>query len=169
MKLCNSEIIKKIKLLEQQKEDVLREEARTHQSTFQSSEDKIDYGYSFSKTRENIRAIDSETRKLKHLLNCSKATTAVEGFDMSIGECLVYLAQLSSEKTRLESLAQKEPKDRRSTISGVVEYTVLNYDKAECRKELNIVLETIAKLQISIDRTNLTNMTESSIKTTFPA
>jgi len=150
--------MKKIKLLEQQKNDFLSEEIRTYQVTYQSGVDKIDYGYSFSGTREKIRNIDNETRKLKHLLNCSNATTIVEGFDISLGECLVYMSQLNNEKDRLEWLAHKEPKERRSTVNGVIEYTELNYDKAECKKELTFVLETIARLQVAIDRTNLTNM-----------
>ena len=160
MKLCNAEIMKKIKLLDQKKEDILSEEIRTYDVTYQSAADKIDYGYSFTATREKIRDIDSEIRKLKHLLNCSNATTIVEGFDLTLGECLVYMSQLNNEKDRLEWLAKKEPKERRSTINGVIEYTELNYDKAECKKAVDTVLETIARLQVAIDRTNLTNMIE---------
>jgi hypothetical protein len=152
--------MKKIKLLQQRKDDLLAEEQRTYQVTYQSQTDKIEYSYSFSETRERIRGIDSEIRKLKHLLNYSNATTIVADFDITLGECLVYMSQLNNEKERLEWLARKEPKERRSTINGVIEYTELNYDKAECRKELTATMEKVANLQISIDRTNLTNMIE---------
>jgi hypothetical protein len=48
----------------------------------------------------------------------------------------------------------------RSVYGGMVEYTALNYDKADCQAKLEWLQNTIAQLQIAIDRTNLTNMVE---------
>ena len=158
MKLCNTEIMKRIKFLEQQKYDIKSEERRICKVTYISEEDKIDDGYSFSETTETIRNIDNEIRNLRHLLSYSNVTTIIEEFGMSLGECLVYMAQLNNEKGRLETLAQKEPKSRYSTSNGIIEYTELNYDVEKCKKELTTVLETISRLQIIVDRTNLTNM-----------
>ena len=158
MKLCNAEIMKKVKLLEQAKNDLLMEEQRIHKVTYQTEKDKVDYGYNFSETRKNIEDIDSEIRKLKRLLNYSNATTIVEEFEMTLGECLVYMAQLNNELRVLEPLARKESLTRTSTYNGVVEYTILNYDKAECQAKLQWVKDTLSGLQIAIDRTNLTNM-----------
>lgn len=158
MKLCNAEIMKKIKLLEQTKNDILAEEHRINEVTYQTEKDKIDFGYNFYETRKKVDDIDREVRKYKRLLNYSNATTIVEGFDMTLGECLVYMAQLNNQVYLLESLSKKEAMTRRSTVNGVIEYTALNYEKAECQSKLQWVLETIAVLQIAIDRTNLTNM-----------
>ncbi|MCL2285229.1 MAG: hypothetical protein FWC32_02570 [Firmicutes bacterium] len=158
MKLCNAEIMKKVKLLEQNKSDTLAEERRINQVTYQTESDKIDFGYSFAETRKKVEGIDSEIRKLKRLLNYSNATTVVEEFDMTLGECLVYMAQLNNELGILEPLARKEPLTRSSTYNGVIEYTVLNYDKAECQARLQWIKDTLSGLQIAIDRTNLTNM-----------
>lgn len=160
MKLCNAEIMKKVKLLEQEKNEITAEEKRICQTTYQSATDKIDYGYDFKKTRDSISGLDSEIRQLKHLLNYSNATTVVEDFNMTLGECLVYMAQLNNERGILEQLAQKEMTTRHSTFNGVIEYTELNYNKSECKERLKQTQETIAKLQIAIDRTNLTNMIE---------
>ena len=160
MELCNAELMKKVKLLEQAKDDILQEERRIHQVTYQTEEDKFDNGYSFAKTRKKIDDIDFEVRKYKKLLNHSNATTIVKEFDMTLGECLVYMAQLNNQVYTLVELSQKEPITRRSTINGVIEYTALNYDKAECQAKLQWVQETISKLQVAIDRTNLTNIIE---------
>ena len=160
MKLCNAEIMKKVKLMEQEKNEITAEEKRICQTTYQSATDKIDNGYNFTKTRDNISGLDSEIRQLKHLLNHSNATTVVGDFNMTLGECLVYMAQLNNERGILEQLAQKEATTRHSTFNGVIEYTELNYDKSECKERLKQTQETIAKLQIAIDRTNLTNMIE---------
>ena len=158
MKLCNAEIMKKIKLLEQDKQEITDQEERVCETTYQSDADKIETGYSFSETRGKVTEIDSEIRKLKHLLNYSNATTKVEDFDMSLGECLVYMAQLNSEKNILDQFMRREPKTRHSTMNGVVQYTIINYDKDECKERQTTVKETIAKLQIAIDRINLTNL-----------
>jgi hypothetical protein len=158
MKMCNAEIMKKIKLLEQTKAELLVEEMRVHQVTYQNEKDRFDYGYSFTKTRETVAETDAEIRKLKSLLNLSNATTIVPEFSMLLGECLVYLAQLNNELNIVISMARKQDKTTNSTYGGVVEYTVLNYDKSECQEKMTWLKETIAQLQIAIDRTNLTNM-----------
>ena len=160
MKICNAELMKKVKLLEQSKNDILAEERRIHQVTYQTEKDKFDNGYNFAETRNKIDDIDSEIRKYKRLLNYSNATTMVEEFGMTLGECLVYMAQLNRQVYTLDELSKKEPITRRSTVNGVIEYTSLNYDKAECQTKLQWVHETISKLQVAIDRTNLTNIIE---------
>jgi predicted nucleic acid-binding Zn-ribbon protein len=160
MAMCNAEILKRIKLLEQNKSDVISEESRIHQVSYQEEKDRYDYGYSFSKTRETINGLDEEIRKLKHLLNISNATTTVPEFSMTLGECLVYLAQLNRELAIVSRMAKKESTTTKSTFGGKVEYTVLNYNKEECQAKLEWLQNTIAQLQIAIDRTNLTNMIE---------
>ena len=160
MKLCNAELMKKVKLLEQAKSDVLAEERRIHQVTYQTEKDKFDNGYNFATTRKKVDDIDAEIRKYKRLLNHSNATTMVEEFEMTLGECLVYMAQLNRQVYTLDELSKKEPITRRSTVNGVIEYTALNYDKAECQAKLQWVQESISKLQVAIDRTNLTNIIE---------
>jgi len=119
--MCNAEIMKKVKLLEQSKHDLLMEEARVHQVTYQNEKDRFDFGYSFSKTRERVSAYDDEIRKLKRLLNLSNATTQVPEFSMTLGECLVYLAQLNRELAIVGNMAKKEAKTTRSTYGGAVE------------------------------------------------
>jgi len=152
--------MKQIKFLEQQKDELVSEERRICQVTYQTDKDKMNYIYSFTETRNAISRFDSQIRKLKHSLNYSNATTIVESFDMTLGECLIYMAQLNNEKMILESLYGREAYSRRSTLNGVVEYTELNYDKAECKERLVSVQDTISRLQIAIDRTNLTNAIE---------
>ena len=160
MQMCNAEIMKKVKMLEQNKSDILMEESRSHQVTYQNPKDRFDYGYSFEETRNKISVIDGDIRELKRLLNLSNATTIVPEFSMTLGECLVYLAQLNREMSTVSGMARKQDKTTSSTYGGVVEYTVLNYDKAECQEKLEWLKDTIAQLQIAIDRTNLTNMIE---------
>jgi len=160
MKQCNAEIMKTIKLLDQMKQEIIDQEDRVCTTTYQTESDMIVSVYNFTETRNQVIDIDAKIRMLKHLLNYSNATTIVEDSNMTLGECLVYMAQLNNERCILEQFVRREPKSRRSTMNGVIEFTVLNYDKDECKKRLESVQEMIAKLQIAIDRTNLTNMIE---------
>jgi hypothetical protein len=160
MKLCNSEIIKKIKDLEEQKQQILTEERNNCCSTYQQESDLINLGYDFDAVRGAVEKINLEVVKLKHALNVANSTVTVPEFDMTIGECIVYMAQLNAEKRVLESMAAKSSKTRTTTYGGVVEYTITNYDIKHCKKRLLEVGEIIRKLQISIDRVNLANMVE---------
>ena len=160
MKLCNAEVIKKIKDLEEQKQEILSDEQKNCTATYQTETDMIDTGYDFGKTRKSVENLNKEIMKLKHALNVSNSTVIVEEFGLTIGECLVYMAQLNNEKGVLERLSRNRSKSRATLYNGVVEYTVTNYDVEICKDELNGIKETVRKLQLSIDRVNLNNMIE---------
>lgn len=160
MKLCNTEIIKKVKDLEEQRQQILAEERKICCSTYQKEADLIDLGYDFDATREAVAEINRETVKLKHLLGVANSTVIVPEFEMTIGECIVAMAQLNSEKKILENMAATPSKTRQTTFGGVVEYTITNYDIKNCKDKLLEISETIRRLQISIDRINLAHFIE---------
>ena len=160
MLLCNAEIIKKIKELDERKQQVLLEERDNCMTTYQTETDKIDTGYDFAVTRTQIKEIDSEIMRLKHLLNTANATVKVEEFDLTIGECLVHMAQLNNEKLILERMARATAKTRRTVYNGAVEYTVTNYDIGVCKQYLEEIKAKVMKLQLAVDRINLSNMIE---------
>ena len=160
MKLCNAEVIKKIRDLEDQKLDILSDEQKNCTTTYQTETDMIDTGYDFGETRKAVENLNKEIMKLKHALNVSNSTVIVEEFGLTIGECLVYMAQLNNEKSVLERLSRNRNKSRVTLYNGFVEYTVTNYDVEICKSELNDIKETVRKLQLAIDRVNLNNMIE---------
>ena len=51
-------------------------------------------------------------------------------------------------------------KSQRTTYSGKVEITECNYDVVEAGRDYEQVRQTINKLQVAIDRANLTNYVE---------
>lgn len=160
MKLCNAEVIKKIKDLEEQKQEILSDEHKNCTTTYQTETDMIDTGYDFEKTRKAVENLNKEIMRLKHALNISNATIIVEEFNLTIGECLVYMAQLNNEKTVLERMCRNRSKSRTTLYNGTVEYTVTNYDVESCKSKLNDVKEAVRKVQLAIDRVNLNNMIE---------
>jgi hypothetical protein len=160
MKLCNAEVIKKIKDLEEQKQEILSDEQENCTTTYQTETDMIDTGYDFGQTRKAVENLNREIMRLKHKLNVSNSTVIVEEFGLTIGECLVCMAQLNNERSVLETLSRNRSKSRATLYNGTVEYTVTNYDVDLCKTELNAVKETVRKLQLAIDRVNLNNMIE---------
>lgn len=161
MKKCNTELLKEIKILEEKKEDIITLEDEECKVTYLEGEKKIKSNYSYENVRKAIDDIDTKIRKYKALLAISNATTIVLEFNMTIGECLIYLAQLNSKKQLLSNYAsQKQLKRVSSTYSNKVEYTELLYDVDKVKIELLELQRLIARLQMAIDRTNLTNLIE---------
>lgn len=161
MKKCNTELMKEIKILEEKKTDILNLEQEECKITYLDGEKKMSSLYSYDGVRKEVDDIDSKIRRYKSLLAYSNATTKVEEFDMTIGECLIYLASLNSKKTYLTSFASKKQKSRiSSTYNNKVEYTELLYDVNKVKQEIEDLQRLIAKLQMAIDRTNLTNLIE---------
>ncbi len=167
MQLCNAEIIKKLKTLDQQKERILADERRNCTTSYVSEADKIPAEYHFNETRDAVSKVNAITRYFKGLLAKANATVEVEGFGMTIGEALVYLSQLNNERGTLSHLANREAKSRQSGYRGEVEYTETNYDVAEARRCLDEITAQIQNLQMAIDRTNLTNVVEVDINKTM--
>ena len=161
MKLCLKEAIKRIALLEKQKSEILLEEDQNCTITYGGDEDRpyTNY-YSFDDTRKAIKEVDADIRSMRHKLHHANATVQVQELGMTIGECIIYMAQLNIEKATLEHMARKEPKTRRTVYGGAVEWTETNYGREECRESLRVVTEDIVKLQMAIDRANLTHEIE---------
>lgn len=160
MKLCNAEVIKKIKDLEEQKQEILSDEQKNCTTTYQTETDMIDTGYDFEKTRNAVENLNKEIMKLRHALNISNSTVIVAEFGLTIGECLVHMAQLNNEKVVLERMSRNRSKSRITLYNGIVEYTDTNYDVEMCKAALGYIKETVRKLQLAIDRVNFNNMIE---------
>ncbi len=158
MKMSHTEAMKEIKKLEDQKSALLQEENDTCTVTYTENETPIDTKYDYTKFTAELDSIDTRIRQLKGALAKSNATTIVKGFDMSISEALVYLAQLNNHLSRFKKLAEKQPLVRNSALyrNASYELTKTLYDVSVAKKEYQNCFDTISKLQMAIDLTNLT-------------
>lgn len=157
MKMCHSEVIKYIKELENRKEVLLKQELTGRTYTHLEDGGKTIPDYSYSKTRLEVDKLDGEIRHLRHLLAVANCNVKVDGFDVSIGEALVMLAQLQNKCELLKEMSSFPQKSQRTTYSGKVEITECNYDVVKVGKDYEKVRQTINQLQVAIDRANLTN------------
>jgi hypothetical protein len=167
MILCNTEIMKMIKALETEKEDLIAFERRNSSISYTATEKPdsiVDIGaaYDILEINASIDEKDAEIRRLKHILNKTNSEKILDGFDMTVGQGIVYMAQLSSKVKRLEALANTDGLVRKSGgwRGGEAEYTQVKYDVEEARQLLKKAKAELTKLQVSIDRTNLLNEIE---------
>ena len=160
MKMCNSEAMKAIKELEEKKKNVIFNENYRSRISYKEGEKKVLTNYDYTETRNVISEIDGRIRAIKHALAVCNCTAVVDDFGVTIGEALVYLAQLNAEYKQLSALGNYNKLSRRITANGVLEYTECLYDPEEATRDLEALHAKICKLQVAIDRANLTNYIE---------
>lgn len=160
MKKCNTEIMKDLKVLADKKDQLRKNENKCAFVTYSPEETPIETDYSFEETNRILYELEKEERRLKALLAYSNATTIIDGYDITIGEGLVMLAQLGNQKLRLETLKNAKPKERYVNYRGFAEYKEAHFDIDKANQEYDRVILEISRLQMAIDRTNLTNMIE---------
>lgn len=160
MKVCHTQAMKMIKEYEEQKRILLRREGESFRVSYKEGEQKIATGYDYDAVRAEVARLDTEVRKIRSALAKANCTVGVDGFDMTIGEALVYLAQLCNEKQHLDDMADNNQLSRRLTTNGVIEYTECLFDVAKVKKDAGELRRKISELQIAIDRANLVNFIE---------
>lgn len=162
MKKTHTEIIKQIKKLEDEKKSLLQSEEETCTVSYTQGETPIDTGYNYKEIDQRLLDYDKEIRRLKGILARSNATTTVKGFDMSMTEALIYLAQLNAQLARYKTLSERQPLKRESIAyrNSSYEFTKALYDVKEAKEEYQVCFDLISKLQMAIDLTNLTTEVE---------
>jgi spore germination protein YaaH len=162
MKKCNTELMKDLKVI-QELINAARQKQH-HNSTVSYTEKErasVVCLFDYEASEREFAQLQAEERHIKKLLAVSNATTKVEGYDITIAEALVLLAQLSLNKKFLSRLATKERLVRESSeYRKEVEFTKVCYDLEKAQADLAKLNKDIAKLQMALDRTNLTNLIE---------
>ena len=157
MKMCHSEAMKVIKELESKKRQLIYNEDNYSKISYKEGESKVLTTYDYNQTRSEISKIDERIRKIKHALAVSNCKTVIDKFNITIGEALVYLAQLNNEYSQLDEMSENIKLSRRITPNGIIEYTECLYEPEQVVKDMEALHTKIGKLQIAIDRANLTN------------
>ena len=157
---CNTEIMKDLKKIEEEKNTILKNEMEQSVIKYVSSEDRIIPDYNYEQTRKDLDNLYKKEIYLRGLLQKANSTVIVPEFNMTIGDCLVYLAQLAEKSRILKSLANRQAKTRTLQYQKQVEYSEALYDIETAKKDYDAVQAEIVKLQMAIDRINLTNLIE---------
>lgn len=156
MKICNSEAMKQIKMFEDELAKLRDNEEMNNTVSYKEGEKKVEVNYDYTKTRQEVARINAEIRKIKKALAIANSTFLIDDFNITIGEALIYLAQLNREYYKLSDLVNRNKISRRITPNGVIEYTECTYDPEQAKLDQKEIFSTINKLQVAIDRANLT-------------
>lgn len=160
MRICHSEVIKCIKELEEKKNVLLNQERQRSIYNYVDENAKIIPTYSYKKTREQVDKLDTKIRSLRHALAVANCTVKVDDFDITIGEALVMLAQWQSKCRVLEDLSDRQQLTQQVTYNGKMQVTACNYDVEVANADYEALRNKIAKLQVAIDRANLTSFVD---------
>lgn len=160
MKVCHMEAMKEIRNLEQEKEMLIENEERRNTVSYKEGEAPVDTGYSYDATRKKIAEIDTRVREIKGALARANCTVRLAGFDVTIGEGLILLAQWNAELDRLTEMSYMQQITRRITQNGTLEYTECLFDVVRVEEECRALKRRISSLQVAIDRANVTGEIE---------
>ena len=98
MKKCNTELMKELKAVQIELEDLIDEANTKNTVSYFEGEEEVEKDFEYESFIKKMNDLKEKERKLKTLLAYSNATTKLVGMEeMTIGEGLIKLAQLSSE------------------------------------------------------------------------
>ena len=164
MKLTSQEAGKLLKKLNEKIQSILNMEQKSSSFLASVGEDPETCRpeYDYAATRDELKNLQAQTRKLRHALNVFNTTHTVPGFDMTIDEMLVYIPQLTKQKEKLDRMKSELPKSRVENHYGstqnFIDYRYVNYDLKVVEADFEAVSNELSKAQTALD---LVNSTES--------
>lgn len=162
MEICLAEALKRVKAIDTEMSELMTEERGKCQTVYRTQEEKITYDYDFHQTREKIRELRCELLRLKKAINKANNEVLIDVADYTISDGLVVMALINKEiQYHLDSMGRKEQFTSQVDMrNDSVIFTELLYDAKECRQYVADARELLAKIQIGIDRANLTTIIE---------
>ncbi len=115
--------------------------------------------YDYEAVSAKLEELNAKICTVKHAVNLFNVSTKLKDFDMTIDQALVYLAQLSRNKERLDTMRRRQPRTRVSgygRTSNLIEYVYVNYDLEKVCKDFEKVSDEISRLQMALDYCNQT-------------
>ncbi len=161
----NVEIMKELKNLAREKDEILGYENRNKETSYAENETPLKSPYDYKDVSERLESLNLKERKLKLALLKANNEIILDDYNIPLSIALIYLAQENINLERLKKLANKDALTRTTLIrrANSIEYTKLNYELKDVRNDLQIARKNIQKLQMLIDLANLTNEVEVDI------
>lgn len=102
------------------------------------------FSYDYETTREKIRKYDDFIRKAKHVAHKFSLSFFVDEYNMTLDEFKIYYDYLADKRNKLKSFLDQRPMTRR-IVGSHVEYSYINFDKDEVKKEYEATCEEFDK------------------------
>ena len=168
MRLTSQEAGKLLKKLNEKIQSILNKEQKSASFLASVGEDPETCRpeYDYAATRDELKNLNEQVRKLRHALNVFNATHTVPGFEMTIDEMLVYIPQLTKEKEKLDRMKSALPKSRvenRFGTQNFIDYQYVNYDLKTVEADFEVVSNELSKAQTALDLANSTELFEIAL------
>ena len=160
MKYTSAEANKLLKKLNDEHAALLDKETRSRDFRAAMGEDvaSVRPAYDYTETQVRLAELERKIRTLKHAINRFNTTQAVDGFDMTIDELLVYIPQLTKRKAKLLEMKSRLPKERvdeqYGRQSNIIDYTYTNYDIAAVEADYEKTADELSRAQLALDAVN---------------
>lgn len=159
MKMTSAMANKMLRKLKEEKTILLAKEQRNKTYKAYQGEAPIVPEYDFENVSSKLVEIDRKVLKIKHALNIFNCTTKVPETGKTIDEVLVYMAMLEQQKSRLNTMKDKEKVSRIEAFgnrNNVAEYEYANFNIELVQARYEETVELITSLQLQLDVVNQT-------------
>lgn len=167
MKMTSAEANKYLKKLNDEKQALIRIENDGKEFVAAMGEPLEDArtDYDYAAVQQQLEELNRKIRSVKHAINVFNTTTVVPELGMTIDQVLVYIPQLSGQRSKLFGMKATLPKVRQCTRreGSLVEYVYVNYDIAAAAADYEKVDALLTKAQTALDLVNSTEMLEVDI------
>lgn len=160
MKYTSAQANKLLKKLNDEYAALLDKETRSRDFRAAMGEDveSVRPVYDYTEMQTRLVELERKIRALKHAINRFNTMQAVDGFDMTIDEMLVYIPQLTKRKSKLLEMKSKLPKERvekqYGRQSNIIDYTYTNYDLSLVEADYEKTADELSRAQLALDAVN---------------
>lgn len=147
---------KQIKLWTEERDALIQKEREICSYTYQAGEEPVIEKYDFVNTQCRIAEYNNKIADLRHAVNLFNTTTVLPGLGFTIDEALVRMSMLNDQKNRLSRMKYIREKTRQTNYKGISEFTERNFNIDDCEALYQKVCNELIQIQLSIDKTNLT-------------
>ncbi|EFF41563.1 hypothetical protein [Mycoplasmopsis alligatoris] len=158
MKYTLKELIKKTVELQEELNDLIAQEQMYYSIEFFEGQNIPKSQYSFDKYTEQIESLIQKIRHYKMLISDANYNVKTTYKDLTINECLIYLAQMSSYlHQRLNTMKVYKQEVSVLLEDGNTKVTRYLFNVEELKKTIKQTKKKINQLQDAIDLANLTH------------
>lgn len=119
--------------------------------------------YSYEENRNMVKELQKREMAIHTALNVFNMNTKIDGYDLTVSEALVKIAQLRSEIKVLTPMVSHQETfmtDYSSRYGRSDEIRKSCYDLDKAKEDLRVLQQELAALQVAVDRVNLNSVIE---------
>ncbi|MBO4414702.1 MAG: hypothetical protein J5824_01830 [Lachnospiraceae bacterium] len=161
-KMTSAYANKVLKMLNDEKNFVIANEASGMTYVATSGEEPVIPDYDYASTAQKLAEIDEKIIRIKHAINHANTTNTIQvGEDsLTIDMVLVKMAQMNTRLATLDRMRKQQSKSRvdayYSSNSVAPEYKFTNYDIELVKKDYDRINQYVAQMQLALDKYNQT-------------